>query len=99
MTLAELREKVIRAHVNSICYCSANSTEKPLCKAHQRMFALAKDLVEQATKDEREACIQAAVSEHLHDPQNDEDAAYDRAIDDVVAVIRARAAGHTGDGR
>lgn len=48
MTKEELRTQVVAVPVNSICYCASNGIDKPLCKAHARIEALACSLLGQA---------------------------------------------------
>jgi hypothetical protein len=44
----------------------------------------------QAAAEERDACAKVCEAEHLEDPQDGEDDAYDCAVNDCVRAIRAR---------
>lgn len=45
---------------------------------------------EQRVREEREACIEACRAEHLEDPQDREDDAYDCGVSDCIAALRKR---------
>ena len=63
--------------------------DEPLYSKDQ-MHAYAQQYAEQRVAEEREACLQACKAEHLEDPQDREDDAYDRGVFDCISAIRRR---------